>query len=300
MKIRSYSKIFNLGHNALESLFIGNVVVSEKIDGSQISFAVQDGELHCRSKGQELLVVAPEKMFQKGIDAIHNLFEKGLLNEGWTYRGEFLRVPKHNTLEYARIPKNHIILFDIDRGFENYMSPIELAAEAEKIGLESVPLMYQGPIEKASEVFKFLERESILGEQKIEGVVIKNYIQYGPDKKALMGKHVSEKFKEIHGKEWKKNNPAQRDVVMQICDRYTTEARWQKAVQHMKERGELLGEPKDIGALMKEVQQDILEECQDEIKQILFKWAWKQIERSCTRGLPTWYKNELVKKQFED
>ena len=43
--IRSYSSPFNLGHKALAVLFSGSVTVQEKIDGSQFSFGIVDGEL---------------------------------------------------------------------------------------------------------------------------------------------------------------------------------------------------------------------------------------------------------------
>jgi hypothetical protein len=36
------------------------------------------------------------------------------------------------------------------------------------------------------------------------------------------------------------------------------------------------------------------------IKDSLWKWAWPQLRRAVTRGLPEWYKAELMKKQFEE
>ena len=53
--IRSYPKVFNLGHAAMADLLGGNVVVQEKVDGSQFSFARTDsGQLLFRSKGAEI------------------------------------------------------------------------------------------------------------------------------------------------------------------------------------------------------------------------------------------------------
>lgn len=45
-----------------------------------------------------------------------------------------------------------------------------------------------------------------------------------------------------------------------LYDSYRTEARWQKAVQHLRDEGKLLGEPKDIGPLMAEIWRDLVEE----------------------------------------
>lgn len=77
-------------------------------------------------------------------------------------------------------------------------------------------------------------------------------------------------------------------------------ARWNKAVQHLKERGEFTESPKDIGPLIKEVQHDIAEECSDEIKDALYRYAIKHIQRGVVAGLPEWYKEELLKSQFDN
>ena len=67
-----------------------------------------------------------------------------------------------------------------------------------------------------------------------------------------------------------------------------------KAVQHLREDGSLLGEPKDIGPLIKEVIRDTMEEETDYIKETLFAWAKKDIARRVTSGLPEWYKQQLL------
>lgn len=296
--LNSYPKIYNLGHMALKQLFDNEVTIEEKVDGSQFSFGVYDGELRCRSKGKEIYLEAPEKMFSKAVEVIKELAP--LLKPDHTYRGEYLQKPKHNALAYDRIPINHIILFDINDGYESYMSYEEKAAEAKRIGLEVVPLIHKGKVTNVDQLNQLLDRVSVLGGQKIEGFVIKNYEQFGPDKKALMGKFVSESFKEVHRKTWKQDNPAQGDIIQNLIGSYKTAARWNKAVQHLKEAGQLTSTPKDIGALIKEAQRDVKEECEAEIKEALFRWAWPKIARGIVGGLPEHYKKLLMESQFED
>ena len=72
-----------------------------------------------------------------------------------------------------------------------------------------------------------------------------------------------------------------------------------KAVQHLREKDLLANEPKDIGPLMREVQDDIEKEEAEQIATALYQWALPQIKRGSVRGLPEWYKQELAKKQFE-
>lgn len=293
----SYPKIYNLGHAALKELFEDEVIIEEKVDGSQFSFGRFGNELRCRSKGVELVVDAPEKMFAKAVDTAKSLFDK--LQEGYTYRAEYLQSPKHNALAYDRTPNRNLIIFDISPAEEVYLNYEEKASEAHWIGLEVVPIVYKGKIETAEQVFALMDRTSILGGQKIEGLVIKNYKKFGPDKKVLLGKHVSEAFKEVHKNDWKKTNPGPTDVVSLIGQQYRSKARWNKAIQHLRERGELESTPRDIGKLLIEVQADIMNECEAEIKDQLLKWALPQIKRIAIAGLPEWYKEELVKNQFE-
>ena len=295
MKIPSYPKVYNFGHRAIEKLLYDSVLVQEKIDGSQISFALLDGEVVIRSKGKHMINDAPEKMFGPGVESI--LGRSHLLKPGYIYRGEYLNKPKHNVLAYDRVPDGFIIIYDVETTPSNYIGPLGIDEEAFHIGLESVPTFEIGKIDSAGEIRKFLEKDSCLGGVKVEGVVAKSATIFGIDGKALMGKHVSEAFREKHGS--KKYKHTGKDRIQSLVEEYRTEARWQKAVQFLREEGTLLEEPKDIGPLIKRVSLDVLEECREEIQEKLFKWAWKQIARGLTAGLPEWYKNQLMEKQFE-
>ena len=291
----SYPSVYALGHAAVKELLTAPVVIQEKIDGSQLSFGVFGGEYKARSKGAVLQVLAPEKMFIKGVEATRAL----PLHDGWTYRGEYLEKPKHNTLAYDRIPAQHVMLFDINTGHEEYLLYDDMLEEAARLGLECVPQMFDGMLEDVTTLRELLGTASVLGGTKVEGVVVKSLSLYAPDKKRLMGKFVSEAFKEAHDASWKERNPGGRDVQAVLAEKYRTTARWSKAVQHLRERGELEGSPRDIGPLLKEVNEDILKECSDEIRNALFKWAWPTVARGSTRGLPEWYKERLMEQQFD-
>ncbi len=296
--INSYPKIYNIGHRAIIDIFKEDVYITEKIDGSQFSFGIVDGVLVARSKGCQLVLDAPEKMFIQAVETVIEL--SPLLTEGWTYRCEYLKGPKHNTLSYDRIPNKHLIVYDIDAGDQNYLTHEAMSIEANKLGLEVVPLLFHGHIDSAEEMLLLLKRKSILGDVDIEGVVAKNYMRYSEhDGKTLMAKYVSEAFKEIHTKNWKNTNPSGKDFIGMLGDKYRSEARWEKSVQHLLEQGMLANDPRDIGPLIKYIQLDVLEECEDEIKEAVFKFAWKSICRKITAGMPEWYKKKLLEGQFE-
>lgn len=302
MSLHSYSSIYDLGHAAVKDLFNEEVTIEEKCVGSQISFGVFDGELQMRSKGAQINVVAPEGMFAKAVEYISSIKER--LQPGWSYRGEYLGKAKHGVLNYDRTPNNYIIIFDIDPGEQNYLAPDAKRAEATRIGLECVPELYRGRVGDPSTLRILLDTPSILGGHKVEGIVVKPLVPnlFGRDKKLLMARFVSEAFQETHAKTWTKEHatPGQGDIIALIGARLTTQARWSKARIHLAEAGKLKSSSRDIGLLIREVPEDIRKECEEQIKYDLFKWAWPKLRRIVTRGLPEWYKEQLLKSQFEN
>jgi len=293
--LHSYPNVYQLGHKLVSNVLNGYVLVQEKIDGSQISFGIDNlGDLRIRSKNKEIDIEHPDDMFRLAVEWI--VKNRSNLQAGWTYRGEYLQKPKHNTLAYSRVPRNNIILFDICDGLESYLPYSRVKNVANYIGLEVVPLFAKGVFTEADILElkdEWLSRESILGGTKVEGVVIKNYNVFTAEKKVAMAKLVRDDFREQNAINWKAAKPSTADVVQKLIDTYRTEARWRKAVQHLRDAGELQGEMKDIPLLMKEVSADVLKECKDEIVERLFAYAWPKIMKGITRGLPEWYKTQI-------
>jgi len=296
-KLPSYSKIHALGHAYLKNLFQGDVIVEEKVDGSQFSFGKRGDQLFFRSRGANIYSETADKLFKGAVDYITSI--KELLVDGWTYRGEVLHAPRHNTLTYSRTPKHNVVIFDIDTNDgQNYISPKGKEIEAAKLDLEVVPCFYTGEITDQNGLASLLQEESFLGGCKVEGIVIKNYSQFGKDGKTLMGKWVREEFKEIHQGAWKGANPSKNDVIEMMVKVYQVPARWEKAVGHLRDAGQLEDAPQDIGKIMMEFQKDLMEECSAEIKEKLFEYAAPKIARGATRGIAEWYKMKLLQKQF--
>jgi hypothetical protein len=294
--ISSYPKIYNLGHPAIAKLFDGEVVVEEKVDGSQFSAMRKGDDLFCRSKGAQIDIENPPNLFEPAVKSFVDRYDKMI--DGMVYRGEALHKPKHNTIKYARVPNGNVIIFDIDNGNQTYMTRKQKVLECVSMGFEFVPKLAGGVIDSYESLKSLLDTESALGGSKIEGFVIKNYNQFGRDGKVLMGKWVSEAFKEVHNKDWKGRNPTGQDIKQLIAGNLRNEARWEKAVQYLRDKGELTDSPKDIGPFMRRIVEDVEEEQKAVICEALFQWAWKDIKRGMTRGAPEWYKDRLAKKQF--
>ena len=294
MDIRGYSSPKVFGHRLVAEVLDGDVVIQEKVDGSQISFSFGEDGLAVRSRNQQL-DLEDAGMFQKAVDFLQTVTH--VMGFGWVYRGEYLAKPKHNTLCYNRAPDNSIIVYDIDKGNTDYVHPPKMAELANYINLEATPVLWAG---NGSEVTldllkELLTSDSILGGVKVEGVVIKNYDKYIKDK-VMMAKYVSASFQEKHGKDWKQRHPG---AIEYVVGHFNKEAIFQKAVQHLEEAGELDHEPKDIGKLMKELNQDVEREHGEEIKEMLYKREKGKILKGITNGFPEWYKEQLAEDAFQ-
>lgn len=299
MRINSYPKVWALGHEALDGdIFDGDVVIQEKIDGSQFSFGIIDGELVCRSKNVEIDLDNPG-MFASAVNTVQDILP--LLVKGYIYRAEFLSKPKHNTLAYDQIPVGHIIGYDVEIGPSKFLRPSDAAELFSLPGLQFVPTYYQGTGENLTldKVKNWTKSKPVLGGPMVEGVVIKNYDMVLSNGKIAMAKYVRDDFKESHRDDWKKRNPNRADVIEKLIAIYGNEMRYKKAVQHLRESGNLDESPRDIGPLIKEFSVDLYNECKDEIAEQLFKHFWKQIQKGAAKGIPSWYKEELAKGAME-
>lgn len=299
-EVPSYIKVLTLGARGTERALVGPVVVQEKIDGSQFSFGVDaDGNIGCRSHHKQLSLDSPTKMFAPAVE--HVLRMTTQLSTVWRLSGkecwfycEYLQKPKHNTLIYERVPKNHLALFNVDLSGAWCDRYEVLESFADLLEIDVVPELHRGEI-TIDELKALLTTPSFLGGELVEGVVIKNYnelIALGGRTYNVFCKLVNEKFKERHQKDWKKRSSKGKIEV--YLESFRAEARWIKAVQRMREEGILEHQPRDIGTLVKLVQADIKEEETENIKEELYRLYIGAITRTATRGLAEWYKAQLL------
>ena len=294
--IKTFPKIFTIGTNYILDIFKEPVEITEKIDGSQFNFGKIDGELVMFSKGNRQFAEKPDKLFDEAVNYIVSIQDR--LPDNTMFHAEYLRKPHHNTLTYDRTPKNHLILFGVSDTTDAFDDRYFLWAE--KLDIEAVPILYEGMVNNADELMAFLERQSILGNTTIEGVVVKNYQRKwligGYPMPIMCGKFVSEKFKEKHGKEWKTG----KNKLDAFFQSFRTEARWLKSIQHLRDDGQLEYKPRDIGKLIKAIQEDIVGEERVAIMEFLYNLHKPKFLRIAIAGFPEWYKEWLMKRSFEN
>lgn len=289
-----YNHIFTLGARGTESILDDYVYVQEKVDGSQFRWGVnEEGQLVFASKSVPINPDCPQGMFKKAVEHIVRRFAEVGCVKGVFFYGEVLQRPRHNVLKYDAVPTNHIVLFDVYNARSGKYEPEALPYWSEEWVVDSIPVLCDGSKLTYGQLEDMLERESYLGGQKIEGVVIKNYEQKVFMNNAmhyLYAKLVRQEFKEhMQGK--RESTP--KETIDSMVAGYRTEARWQKAVIHLEEQGQLLHDPKDIGPLIKEVLNDIDSEKED-ITEFVMKRVMSMIHKEATKGLPEWYKRQLM------
>jgi hypothetical protein len=302
-KTSAFPKILHIGDKQILDLFETEVEITEKIDGSQFGFGkTPEGELIIRSKGREIEADNADKLFLPAVLYVNSIADR--IPNGFFFYGETLCAPRHSTLAYDRIPRNHIALFAVyevePRVYHNYDTIREYA---ELFEVDAVPLLFRGETSAVNVLEMVKDTPSYLGGQSVEGVVVKAYKDWmflGQIPLSVMsGKYVTEEFKEVHQKDWSKLNTGKGKFEV-LKENYRTVARWNKAVQHLRENGELTGTPKDIGALIKETRVDIEAEEKENIKDVLWNIYKEDILKYSVFGLAQWYKEELVKGEINE
>lgn len=298
-EMRSFPKIFHIGAPEITSLFTGPVEVTEKVDGSQIGFGkLENGELIIRSKGRVIYnggLYHDEKMFKSAINQILSVAE--VIKPGYYFYGEAVTSNKHNTLNYGKTPTGFIALYGVLTP-DGWVSDHEtLRAYASALGIDCVPLLFAGVVQDKAQLDALMATDSFLGNEKIEGVVVKNYKQSSTfaHSTECFGKYVREGFKERNGAASQHNKG---NDLLELVSAFCTEARWHKAIQHLRDDGKLTMSPKDIGPLILEIHKDLELEEGTYIKDALYRIFIKQIKGNTTRGFPEFWKQKLLEGSF--
>lgn len=289
--------------------WVGNCdyFIQEKIDGSQASFWIDDkGSLVVVNRGGE---VSQSGMFSKIWLSIKQILNK--LDPTLEYHGEYMMAKRHNIVTYERIPSRYVILYDISRkkfedASEKWFTPEELKKEADRVGLESVPVLWRKSEAKeektahqvCSELLKDMIDEkivSVLG-GPMEGFVVKMIRDKGVEKGSRLAKFVTKDFKEKHRKglkdSEKKNFKGTIELtIVDIGRRWNTMARFRKAVIHLQERDvlkkEIENDEKTIQLLEEEMDKDFIKEGKEEAKVYL----WGDLSGVVKRGARASFRN---------
>ena len=300
----SYPKV-NAQHKlGQESILDGPVVLEEKTDGSQIRIKITADSIEFGSRRVEFNTRGIDSAFTKGIETFleNNSDVINLLGDYTSINlfGEYFKSEKQNTIKYNRIPKNHIMLFDVaieQRDGSYYWCENDAIQRwSEVLQIEAVPKLFEGKAD-LSQIKHLSEQESVLGGAKREGVVIKardrryNTTLLSLQEHPFMcAKYVRPEFQEENRVE----HPGRGDKIQSLIQSYNTKARWQKAVFRLRDEGILEGTMKDLKFIIPEIKDDIVKEDKEQIKEALWEIFNKEIINHSVKGCPEWYQEYLL------
>lgn len=276
--MKKYDKVKNSGI-VLDKFKHRGLVVQEKLDGSNASFTMEDGELACFSRRKKL---NENETLNGFYNWAHENIEEWMFNflEGHIIFGEWL--VKHK-IQYKEECYKEFYVFDVyDKSTERYLPHDDMVSVAEKLGLKRVKTLLLAEPEYFHNL-KTKYIQDIVGKSDMtvkpntgEGIVIK-YLD-GKSEYEDYYKIVSNEFKEFNRQKMKtevKNNDS-------VADYAITRPRMEKMIFRAIEEGRLSEdnmELENFGLIIKEVGQDFVDDIMEEEKDNMLKIIEKQIKK---------------------
>lgn len=278
--MKKYDKVKNSGI-VLDKFKHRGLVVQEKLDGSNASFTMENGELVCFSRRKKLNENETLNGFYNWVH--ENVDEEVLatLLNGFIIFGEWL--VKHK-IQYKEECYKEFYVFDVyDKKKEMYLPPENVMIIAEDLNLKHVEYLMVVPPSNQLSNIQPQDIQDLVGKSDMtvkpntgEGIVIK-YLD-GKSEHEDYYKIVSNEFKEFNRQKMKteiKNNDSVADYAM-------TRARMEKMIFRAIEEDRLKEEDLELenfGPIMKEVGQNFVDDIMEEEKDNMLKIIEKQIKK---------------------
>ena len=278
--MKKYDKVKNSGI-VLDKFKHRGLVVQEKLDGSNASFTMEDGELVCFSRRKKL---NENETLNGFYNWAHENVDKEVLApllNGFIIFGEWL--VKHK-IQYKEECYKEFYVFDVyDKKKEIYLPPESVMIIAEDLNLKHVEyLMVMPPSNQLSNI-QPQDIQDLVGKSNMtvkpntgEGIVVK-YLD-GKSEYEDYYKIVSNEFKEFNRQKMKtevKNHDS-------VADYAITRPRMEKMIFRAIEEGRLSEdniELENFGPIMKEVGQNFVDDIMEEEKDNMLKIIEKQIKK---------------------
>jgi hypothetical protein len=202
---KKYQHIERLGNNEVEDIEIGITHVFPKIDGTNGSIWIDNGNIKAGSRNRELSIDNDNQGFYKWVLDNQNI--KNYLTKHPDHRlyGEWLVPHSLRTYRYAAWRKFYVFDITIDRDDTIEYIPYDIYKELlEEFDVEYIPLLVMIKNGSYEKFINQLQKNVFLiedGKGAGEGIVIKNYAFYNKYGRQTWAKIVTSEFKDKHRKE---------------------------------------------------------------------------------------------------
>lgn len=297
MKVRTLPSIDHGTEVQLNNIDLtSHIIIQEKVDGSQLTIIKQDGVLSFYNKNKQ---VSPKRgpwlNVWLSLTGKEQMFEEGL-----SYHGEAFTNRQTNTVRYGRVPRYFWMLYEVVRPDNSILTPKEMNELVIGTGIETVATLFDSSINFSINLYELVnlmmnkiehgEITSSLGgcpEGIVVKVINKKQGEEGSAQKIsnTRYKFVRPEFAEMNSEKKKKLPQVSDDEFIKEVGRiFDVDARKQKAMQHLKEQNRWLDDPiKNMQNMVDEMDNDLLKERAEEIKEMLLVRFWKEIS-TAARG----------------
>ena len=299
MEMKKYQSITRLGHRlTLDVLKEGDhIVIQEKIDGANASFRRDGDVVRAYSRNQELSKHNTLGGFYDWVQ--ENIKAKDLLR-GVIYFGEWTNSHKVKYPEYEK----QFFLYDIflypesEFELENwknekngyYESFAAVRMEAKQLGINTVPVFYEGEYQSFEHLQSFVGRTALGGRlgdiETGEGIVVKNVKYYDRSGNQVFVKLVTDAFREVQKQKAPKDPTKAMTQEQEFVDQVVSEQRVEKFLYKFIDEG-ILDENygiEDMGIILKNMNQRILEDVLKEESDMLpEEYDEKQLNKAIAR-----------------
>lgn len=198
--IKKYTDVTRFGKTStLEAIMDAEEIsITEKIDGANASFVADETNsigVSCYSRNNPLSQENTLSGFYNWVN--DNIVPiKDNLIKNYRYYGEWLI--KHKVAYKDECYRNFYLFSIWDEDKEEYLSEDIVRKEAERLGLNTAPLLYQGKFISIDHIMSFVGKSDMtLNKDTGEGVVVKNINYKDKYGKQLFVKFISQQFSEV-------------------------------------------------------------------------------------------------------
>lgn len=262
MEQKKYHSIDRLGHkNTIGVLKEGdNIVIQEKLDGANASFRRDKDSVVAFSRNNQLDEENNLGGFYQWVQ--DNINAEDLVPEA-IYFGEWLNPHKVKYPEYAKT----FWLYDIyDVEFERYIQFSNVQSQAVKLGINLIPVFYEGEYQSFEHLQTFVGKTVLGGKlgdiDTGEGIIVKNVDFIGRFGEQKFVKLVTDAFREVQKQKAPKDPKIEQTVEQRFVDATVTTARVEKFLHKFVDEG-ILEEPfgiEDMGTILRHMNQRIQED----------------------------------------
>lgn len=152
------------GVDFITKLFSNDVYITEKIDGSRFAFKKENGELLFFKRDGKTPINMVDRTVMSFYETAINHIESLNLNsipEGIVFGFEYFANSNPGSIVYDKIPKNNLILTDINSGGSAITNIDTLVSYSKKLKVSPPPIIYNGKMnsKQKEQLIDFLETD---------------------------------------------------------------------------------------------------------------------------------------------